>query len=435
MSPYPHVTVDMLLARDDLWICCTWWCPCATFSIRVIIESLLQMRLARQRKDAPVPTSSSGESSVVGPPQTAYEIALEQIQKPFMKPRKLIWLSNLGDKGLQPDRDPGDRVNLGLVEPWWTKLPKSWHESQKSEEQKKEEAEDAKRFQREEFQATGGQPQLRMTKYVGEKFASRVRRYYKPGSKLDHIVIRVVKGECIDLTLHKRKYWKNPDLDFVKHPRVLSVRAALRDIFFIQPNADALMRVGNLIITMNNWTLADSTRPVELEFVRVAPEWLAEHPRRKYHVLRKVKQQLRHKTKEEIFDAVQKTVGNTDWKNPVLGQLEGAIDYDSYLKDPQEQKDFFPLDARCDFARDVPSGNALDRGPQHSFRDLHQEARDRRQAREEYFGRAAAPTPSPSKRQRRKRRRRASTQIEPEEDPEIELVVEVKDGKPVELID
>ncbi|CAD7939165.1 unnamed protein product, partial [Amoebophrya sp. A25] len=105
------------------------------------------------------------------------------------------------------------------------------------------------------------------------------------------------------------------------------------------------------------------------------------------------------------------------------------------VKDPQEQKDFFPLDARCDFARDVPSGNALDRGPQHSFRDLHQEARDRRQAREEYFGRAAAPTPSPSKRQRRKRRRRASTQIEPEEDPEIELVVEVKDSKPVELID
>jgi len=318
---------------------------------------------------------------------------------------------------------------------------------------------------KEEFRKAGGIINQKLTG-AHEKFATRIRRYYKPGDKFDRLVIRVVKGETIDLTLHKHKHWKNPNhmvevaegtyayrdddprggrnaagkprsssvsdeqsnnsgpggsrrgkqvqdlntaasscgrnkkkevtLEPIKHPRVLNVRGSLKDLFHIRPNCDALARVNNLVIDMENWHRADFERPCELEFVRLAPEWLVENPKRKYHTMRKARTQLRHRSADEIMDAVGKTIwGGKNVKSgstvnhQLKNELERDIDFGEYLRNPVEQVDFYPLDARYDFANHISSAGAKERGDPHGrikFKDPKQEARDKRKARREAFG-------------------------------------------------
>ncbi|CAD7951994.1 unnamed protein product [Amoebophrya sp. A120] len=654
-KPVP-VSADMMISKDDCWTCCTWWCPCFTFSWTVgrklyhVLKE--EWRKARGETESDKTTTDAGSSQLLGDPIpiSAYEMGLKQIKKPFLRPRTMNFAAKANLTEMR-------EVDMQLI------------------------AKANRVSDQERFLKTGGTEQLGLKFHVdsgGEKFATRIRRYYKPGSKFDRIVIRVVKGECIDLTLHKYKHWKNPDLvvdkvakrrdgammdfhdgpkkpewemenlkvkpvvfadgdprdiemrkklekrnlpplkgegkreksdfdtafsssggtatveaatgaedradrssanewttsnkgaagtstatnpeqdktgdgpeqdnepknfsgagrtrngddvddnygendgknennanpaeppepddlhdpaetaaparspasssskkdkehkknskakrnsnddktgrasqydtEFVKHPRVLHVRACLAEKFGIQPNSDALARVNDLIITTENWHLADYTRPCELEFLRIAPEWLANNPKRKFHIMRKTRTQLRHKSAPEIMKAVSDVIGG-GVNNPVLFQLEKGdvqqpneirnstdigrrfespmkldygvpekIEFEDYIKDPVEKRDYFDLNVRYDYSSKISAGDVDHRGVK--FRDLVQERKDRRRARREAFGHADRETRSKAAKGRKQANRKGRSV-----DPEIEVLVKVENAAARELLE
>lgn len=50
---------------------------------------------------------------------------------------------------------------------------------------------------------------------------------------------------------------------------------------------DAISRVNGVDVTIQNWRNIKWKRPCEIEFIRIAPEYHGENPKRRYHQLRK----------------------------------------------------------------------------------------------------------------------------------------------------